>query len=144
MKPEQPVGAFDETTGMWICRQDWHVDLSDGDRLHVRAGFQSDGASIPPILWPFVGPRYAAKTFPAALAHDALYAGELVSRSRADAEFYRLLRIMGVGRVKAGAYWSAVRAFGWAVWRRHSKGSVYLARKCKWVRIEPPVDLKPA
>ncbi len=137
---DQPVGRFDAETGQWIAAVDWCVDLADGRVLVVRAGFRSDGASIPRPLWPLVGPRFAARTFPAALAHDALYAGELVPREMADAEFHRLLRFTGVGRVKARAYWIAVRSFGWLVWRSHTRGGIALARR--WVSVFDAVRLQ--
>jgi hypothetical protein len=132
--PPQPIGRFDETSGHWIAAQDWSVQLADGRTLRVLAGFSSDGASIPRPLWPLVGPRFSARTFPAALAHDALYASEWLPRAQADAEFYRLLRLTGVGRVKARSFWLAVRAAGWLVWRRHLRCGIELARL--WVRVD--------
>lgn len=137
--PSQPVGRFDAESGQWIAAQDWCCDLSDGSVLVIRSGFRSDGASIPRPLWPLVGPRFAASTFPAALAHDAMYAGELVPRDMADREFMLLLRATGVCRFKARAYWLAVRGFGWLVWRGHTFGGVVLARL--WVSVARPVGL---
>lgn len=139
MMPVNPVGVFDASTGQWIATENWCVELSDGRVLVVLKGFRSDGASIPPVLWPVVGPRYSAKTFPAAFAHDAMYAGELVPRRRADDEFLRLLLLMGVNRAKARSYWMGVRAFGWLVWRSHTRGGIELARR--WVSVERAVRL---
>jgi hypothetical protein len=141
----QPVGSFNPASGQWRAMQDWTCELSRGDRLIVREGFESDGASIPRVLWPVVGPRYAAKTFAAALAHDAMYAGELVDRKRADDEFRRLLVLCGVGYIKSTAYWAAVRAFGWLVWRDHTTTDIRHARLfCEVVTRESYVALRAA
>lgn len=137
----QPTGHFDEKAGLWVLGRDWCVDLADGSALVVLEGFASDGASIPRLLWPLVGPRYAPRTFPAALAHDALYASELLPRRQADDEFRRLLTVAGVSRFAARAYWCGVRAFGWAVWRRHTMTSVTAARLR--VDVITPIDLCP-
>jgi hypothetical protein len=129
MKPEQPIGKFDDASGEWVLCESWLCRLSGGRTLYIRAGFVSDGASVPRFLWPVVGPRYAPATFAAALAHDAMYAAEIVSRADADNEFHRLLIMRGVGRHKACAYWLAVRLAGWAVWARHTPESVADARR---------------
>lgn len=127
-KPSQPQGCFDDSTGQWRLAIAWICELSDGRALLVHPGAMSDGASIPPILWPFVGPRYAAKTFPAAFCHDMLYQSELTTRAQADAEFRRILQMFGVSRAKATAYWIAVRAFGWMVWAGHDASTVAASR----------------
>jgi hypothetical protein len=129
MKPTQPVGAFNDATGLWSLLLPWRCPIGRGRTLCIAPGFESDGASIPRVLWSAVGPRYAADTFPAALAHDALYASELVPRDEADAIFRDHLREMGVSRIKRNAYYAAVRLAGWAVWNRHSEQSVYDARR---------------
>ena len=129
MKPTQPIGHFDEDSGQWVLSELWECRLSGGRTLMLRPGFVSDGASIPPFLWPVVGPRYAPRTFPAALCHDALYATEFLTRRECDDEFRRLLVLYGVGWRKSTAYWLAVRAFGWAVWLRHDPESVADARR---------------
>ncbi len=136
--PDQPTGRFNSVTGLWVPTEIWRCPLESGGVLVVKPGFESDGASIPRILWPAVGPRYAATTFPAALCHDSLYAAELLTRSVADAEFHRLLRGFGVNRVKAYAYWAFVRAGGWSAYLLHSKESVAAAREV--VSIEPCGD----
>lgn len=125
---KQPVGRFDTESGLWELTRQWVCDLGAAGVLTILPGFRSDGASIPRVLWPYVGPRLAARTFPAALAHDALYASHLVTRATADRVFWRLLRIMGVGPVKAGAYWLAVRIGGWLAWRAKTPSSIAVAR----------------
>jgi hypothetical protein len=135
----QPEGRFDEKTGQWELTRPWACPLSVGNSLSLDPGFTSDGASIPRVLWPLVGPRFGAKTFPAALAHDALYAAELLSRRQCDMEFARLLGLYGVGWFRRRLYYRAVRGFGWIVWQRHSVSSVAQARSL--ARLVVPTSL---
>jgi hypothetical protein len=128
VKPPQPTGQFDNATGLWRPTEWWVCPISQGRHLVVRAGFLSDGISSPKIIWPWIGP-YAPDTFPAGLAHDALYAAELLPRAECDAEFERLMIYCGAGYLKSRAAWLAVRGFGWAVWRRHTAHSIAKARR---------------
>jgi hypothetical protein len=136
MRPAQPIGQFDPATGKWLLTEPYAARLSGGRLLVVSPGFISDGASIPRVLWPLVGPRYNPKTFAPAFAHDALYAAELLPRRECDQEFRRLLIMGGAGYTRAQAYYAAVRSFGWLVWRRHTHMSVDRARM--WCGIEGP------
>lgn len=128
-KPKQPTGKFDYDTGLWIATEPWDVDLLIGYVLDMDAGFKSDGASIPRWLWSLVGPRYDCFTFPAALAHDALYAAELLSRASADSIFRNLLILCGTSKWKAWAYYLAVRGWAWRAWNNHTAESIEAARK---------------
>jgi hypothetical protein len=140
MKPFQPIGHFDEATGLWRLDRQWICRLATGNMiLVVEPGMLSDGASIPFWIQPLVGPRYGAKTFASAFAHDCLYAAELVSRKQADDEFHRLLREFGAYRVTATAYYRAVRVFGGIVYRRHTLASVSEARRfCRLAHCVAP------
>lgn len=128
MRPDQPVGRFDYKTRLWLLLEPWSVELSQGKRLLVNPGFLSDGASVPRVLWPVVGPKMAWN-FPAALAHDAMYASELVGRAQADREFRRLLTLCGVGWTQTQLYYHAVRVAGWIPWRRHTASTITDARR---------------
>ena len=128
---KQPIGQFSGKN--WILTETWECKLSPVYRLPalnitVLPGFTSDGASIPRILWPLVGPRFAPETFAAAFAHDALYGAHLTRRAYADYQFYFLLRELDVRRIKAESYWAAVRTCGWFAWRK-SKEEIESARK---------------
>ncbi|MBP7430724.1 MAG: DUF1353 domain-containing protein [Candidatus Hydrogenedentes bacterium] len=134
----QPIGRF-ANKAEWELMDDWSVETPYG-LLQINAGYLSDGASIPRFLWSLVGPRYAPDTFPAALAHDALYSAHLPEvadwRGAADAIFLDLLKRLGVGRAKRVAYYVAVRIFGWAVARQHTNIGIEAARKL--VRMDTP------
>ena len=132
-KPTQPDGGFadpDAVGGVrvWVLHDAWSCELADGRTLALDSGFRSDGASVPRLFWSFCSP-FEPDTFPAALAHDALYAGELVDRQTADRNFYHLLRATGASKAKASAMFSAVRLCGWLVWMRHTAASVAEARR---------------
>ena len=132
----QPIGRF-VSDSEWELVDDWSVDTVAG-RLHIDAGYRSDGTSIPRFLWSSVGPRFSGDTFPAALAHDAMYSAHLPDipgwRAVADAAFLDLLARLGVGRVKREAYYAAVRLFGWLVASQHTDISVEASRR--QVRLE--------
>jgi hypothetical protein len=132
---DQPTGKFDGNSGEFILTERWHCELS-GCILEIDAGFASDGASIPKWLQSGLSPRYEAATFPAALAHDALYMAELIKRKAADFEFYRLLKLLGVPAWKAEAYYWAVRIAGWWIWKRHTIESVRKARTLCRLRLK--------
>lgn len=93
-----------------IC-QDFHYNIEGKDYL-IPAGFTTDLASIPKILWSIYSPN-KANTIPAAVIHDYLYfcPGEM-ARSEADSIFYDALIYKHVGAWTAYKYWSAVRVFG--------------------------------
>ena len=124
----QPEGRFDDASGLWLVTRPW-VCLTRTGFLAVRPGFESDGTSIPRFLWPFVGPRYDQQTMPAALGHDALYAGELVARVLADWTFFDRLREREISKAKAWAMTIAVRTCGGVVWHNHTPESVAKARQ---------------
>lgn len=131
----QPIGRFDDASGEWTLEMPYCADLGGGRTLRVAPGFVSDGASIPRILWPFVGPRYSRATFPAAFCHDALYAAELLPRRDADDIFYFHLRHR-TSWLTASAYWLAVRIFGGFVRGSHTPESVAAARALCRIAIE--------
>lgn len=84
----------------------------DDEFLKIPAGFNTDLASIPRVLWPFMSPAYSAFIAPSIL-HDYLYRAKTGrSRSEIDAIFYESLVAEGLGRWTAWKMWLAVRIFG--------------------------------
>lgn len=126
-----PVGDFDRVTRLWRLREDWQLEF-DNYLLWIKAGYESNGASIPKFLWSFVGPAYAPDSFIGAFPHDALYDAQLFPRDVVDLMFREVLlawnlidcpnywqRVLnGKTRTKAYTYWGAVRGCGWACWHR--------------------------
>ena len=96
--------------------------------VRVSPGFRTDGASIPRLLWRVFGSPYDPDIFPAAIAHDALYRGEVLPRKDADAAFLAMMARSGVRRRKRRLVWLGVRLFGWLTWRSHTPGGIAEAR----------------
>lgn len=78
----------------------------------VPAGFVTDGASIPPIWWPFVGHPYSPSSLRAAILHDWMCRTRVVSSTSACDLFYLGLRAEGCAWLRSRAMWLAVRWFG--------------------------------
>lgn len=85
------------------------------ETFNVPAGFKTDFASVPRVFWNIIPPT-SPKYSRAAVLHDWFYANHNVSRKDADGLFRRIMRESGVGKLKRGIMWLAVRAFGWTAW----------------------------
>lgn len=81
--------------------------------MEVPAKFVFDGASIPKPLRPLLGKKTDKQFRIAAAFHDFLYSKTEIDRTFADEIFYMLLRLNGVGVVKATTFFLGVRSFGW-------------------------------
>ena len=81
-------------------------------QLTIPAGFITDGASIPRLLWPLFSPT--GKHMRAAVLHDYLYAqgASKLTRKAADQAFYDAMRASGVTPIRAKLMYWAVRVFG--------------------------------
>ena len=80
--------------------------------ITVPAGFETDGATIPPPMWPIMGHPYSGSLLKATTLHD----WEIVTRHAPSPvvhrRFYCALRALGVGRFRASLLYAAVRLFG--------------------------------
>jgi len=112
----------------WIVEDDFACMIK-GYFVTVRKGFETDGASIPRSCWWFIGHPFNMPLLPCALINDALYAGELVSRTDAEWLFLCLMQRAKIGWAKRNAIWSAVKLGGWLVWSRHNINGILHARK---------------
>jgi len=74
----------------------------------VRAGFSSDGATIPRFAWSFVGSPLQGSNRRAGIIHDMLYRYNVLPRIECDKIFYRILR-------KDGKRWVTAKLMYWAV-----------------------------
>lgn len=100
----------------------------EGWTIRVKAGYRTDGASIPRMAWRVVGHPWA-QYLPAAIVHDILYGTEVWDRKEADRCFLGLMQCIGVGWLKSHVIYSAVRMFGGLTWSRHTDASRNYARK---------------
>lgn len=82
-----------------------------GKRVTVPAGFETDLASVPRI--PIFYLLFGGASEEAAVIHDYLYSGGIVSRAVADEVFAEAMKAEGVARWRRGPMWFGVRAFGW-------------------------------
>ena len=128
MNLQEPVVEFMDERNI-ILVDAWSIATSAGI-ISVLPGATSDGASTPEIIWSLPGFNpFEGDTFPAAFAHDQLYAGELCPREQADQVLKELLIANGVSWERAETYWAAVREFGGNVWNTHTPEGIALARK---------------
>lgn len=98
--------------------------------VSIRAGFVTDGASIPDKLAPPLGlVRNAPSIIRGALVHDALYESQLLDRETADSILYAACLQDGTDPDKAQAIWLAVHEWGFIVWDRHTPESIKQARE---------------
>ena len=103
MKLVEPIVDFIDERNIALVSP-WSIVTSIGT-ISVIPGATSDGASTPEVIWSIPGfDPFEGDTFPAAFAHDQLYAGELCPREQADQILYELLRANGVGWLRANTY----------------------------------------
>lgn len=92
--------------------------------IQVNPKFDFDAISIPKIFWSIVDSPFTGKAVKPATLHDALYASEYFPREICDVLFLKAMESEGVGYFKRYAMYNAVRAFGWTVWKKHTKDEV--------------------
>lgn len=114
--------------GLYELAEDWSIDTSFG-LIVVKAGFITDGASVPRMMWFFAGHPMESPRVVAALAHDWLYMSQVVSREVADQIYKEILeRYRAAWRV--WVEWKALDLFGDKAWRSHDNPyHRYLARE---------------
>jgi hypothetical protein len=112
----------------WLLEEDFAC-MHKGKMITLKKGFWTDGASIPRFAWRLVGHPFSMPVLPCALIHDALYAGELVERSKADMIFLELMKKAKVSRIKRNIIYVAVRLGGGIPWARHKIDGILEARK---------------
>lgn len=89
----------------------FHVgSYSSDDVITVPAGFVTDLASVPRILWTFLPPH--GKYSKAAIIHDYLYEYGIRTKKYADDVFLEAMEVLGVPAYKRQLMYWAVRMFG--------------------------------
>lgn len=91
--------------------------------IHIPAGFQSDGASVPRAFWGLVFPQDDLSSMYAAFFHDYLYRTHPKgwTRKDADEEFLFLLKLGDVPTARATMAYFGVRLFGAIAWNQGGK-----------------------
>ncbi len=142
MKHPQPILRADPRRGDYVLAEPFAAWLTKmGAQVVISAGFRTDGASVPRVVWTILGvDRLHPSIASAAVVHDALYAAHLTTRAQADRAFYILAKQNGLARHRAAIMWGALRLFGWVAWRR-TKFQIDRARLV--VDITTQKDYKP-
>lgn len=96
--------------------------------IRVKAGYESDGASIPRAAWRVAGHPFE-EVLGAALVHDILYDTEWWPRDKTDDCFRDLMKACGVGPIRRGIIYRAVRLGGGFTWKKHTDESKAAARE---------------
>ncbi len=90
---------------------EYHIgDYPSQQVIKVPAGFETDLASIPWLLWGVFPPDGVYTK--AAVIHDFLYSKAYVSRDQADHIFYEAMGVLGVNPWTRFLIFTAVRLFG--------------------------------
>lgn len=97
------------------------VETKTHGKFTIPEGTLTDGASIPRMFWPVLGPQ--GRYFHAAVLHDYLYskANTKIDRATADAIFEEVMEIDGVPGWQRFTIVVAVRAFGWRAWNKNRR-----------------------
>jgi len=92
-------------------------------KLTVPRGFESDGASVPRLLWGTVFPPLDQRALYAAVIHDYIYRTHPPkwNRKGADIVFFRLLRADNIPYIRAKLAYIGVRLFGRGSWEKRGK-----------------------
>jgi len=92
-------------------------DVDAGHVVRIRAGFITDFASVPRLLWSLY-PRWGSYGY-AAIVHDYLYGEDtqVATREIADQIFFEAMRVQGVPLLRANVLYFAVRFGGGFSWR---------------------------
>jgi hypothetical protein len=105
--------------------------------ISIRAGFRTDGASIPVPMRRFIGNPFDTVRLIAAVLHDALYLSHLLPRIVADFIYYLALRQCShMPRAYAAAEYLALRAGGKAAWNEKTPSDIAEGRRLVRVRFK--------
>lgn len=101
----------------WRLLEPFSYECTLGDLIIVPAGFETDFASIPRVLWTIYPP--AGRWGKAAVIHDYLYYHGMRSRKSCDRVFLQGMKDLGVPRCRRTLMYLAVRLGGRVAWAKH-------------------------
>lgn len=113
-----PYDLSDQPDEWVVLRQYVFYSRRLQQQIIIPQWFVTDLASIPRIFRSFltVNDRHRLASLP----HDLFYAYGSITRAEADAVLYEQCIDQGVPKWKAAIMYAAVRAGGWAVWRKRA------------------------
>ena len=108
----------------WVLRKQFSYDVGEegsGETIKISAGFITDFASVPRLLWALV-PKWG-KYGNAAVIHDYLYwvQPKEYPKEKVDDIFLESMLVLGVGNLKAKTLYHAVRILGRWAWNSNKK-----------------------
>lgn len=113
--------------GVSELAEDWSLEMFFL-RITIRAGFLTDGASVPALLQRWAGHPFDWPRIVAALVHDWLYASHMLPRWIADLMFLAILIYVGYPFWRSLADWWAVSRFGESAYYHHGTDDQAFAR----------------
>jgi hypothetical protein len=121
-------GAFDKERLATYSSDGINVILAEafiyttaaGEKIFIPAGAESDGASVPRILWRIFPPF--GKYWRAAVLHDHLYRKTLRPKAECDNIFREAMLACGVPPAKAWTIYQGVNWFGFLAFKNCRKG----------------------
>jgi hypothetical protein len=129
----------------WIVQQEFSYADGFGHTLTAEQGFSTDGASIPRVLWTFVGSPFTGKYPRAAVIHDVGCVTHKYTWQETDRIFFDAMLDAGVSDQQAKLFYWAVRAGGprWTPKLIVASSKAELAKKISQSKAEP-IDKAPA
>ena len=131
----------------WVTRQEFGYDIGQedsGNSIDVPAGFMTDFASVPRLLWAIL-PRWG-KYGNAAVIHDYCYWEQSRSRKESDRIFREAMDVLKVPAFTARLMYRAVRLFGYFAWlgntQRKAKGLSRIAKAMPVKSTDVPATLR--
>ena len=95
----------------YVLTMEYRVTIN-GETVVIPRGFLFDGASVPRAVWSIIGDPFSPEFMIPAIAHDWLYWSRQWHQEKADKALFDLLKASGVGSLRAGSMYRAVRLFG--------------------------------
>ena len=106
------------SNGNYLLVKPYCVQLNSGDLIHIKRGYQTNGADIPRIMWR-IYPPYNPEYMPAVVIHDFLcdkaideHANKADLQDKflyADNAFREILERLDVSKSKVKVFYNAVR-----------------------------------
>src|SRR3990167_2908063 len=115
--PDELRGKF-IAKNQWAITEDFRYYSKTAGLVVVPAGFVTDGASIPSILWGIVGSPWSGNYPGAAVIHDYVYCKQEFKRVVCDKIFLEAMAVLGFNWGKRRLMYTALRMFGWLAWKK--------------------------
>lgn len=125
--PEPELRPVADSDTLWELCEDYALDFAPVGLVIIRAGYRTDGQSVPRFAWPIIGHPFYGRSVPAAIGHDFAMQSHHRAPGQSDRQavraaneaFRRALIRGGVSACKARVEWAAVSLAGMHVWRSY-------------------------